>query len=263
MAYNTITLDIDARGVAYLNLNRPDKHHALNAEMIAELHTAIDYLRDTPQAHLVVIGADGPHFCAGGDLRWMQAQMAADTPTKKREASNLSAMLGALDSLPKPVIGRIQGNAYGGGLGLMCACDITVAADTARFALTETRLGLIPATIGPFVFRKLGWGHTREIFMTGSPVDSKRALQIGLLSFAVAASELDSVIDREIETALRAGPGAMAAAKALLGQFSQHPDWQEQNDIAIEALIECWNSTETKQGIEAFFDKQPAPWRKG
>lgn len=263
MAYNTITLDIDARGVAYLTLNRPDKHHALNAEMIAELHKAIDVLQDTSQAHLVVIGANGPHFCAGGDLRWMQAQISADEQTKRHEASKLSAMLSALDSLSKPVIGRIQGNAYGGGLGLMCACDINVAADTARFALTETRLGLIPATIGPFVFRKLGWGHTREIFMTGSPIDSARALQIGLVSYGVAASDLDSVIDREIDAALKAGPGAMAAAKALLRQFSQQPDWQTQNDIAIDALIECWNSAETKQGIEAFFNKQPAPWIKG
>ena len=262
MAYETITLEIDERGVAYLNLNRPDKHHALNARMISELHDAIENLANNTEVHLVILGSDGPHFCAGGDLRWMQEQMKADRATKMAEASKLSAMLTALDKMPKPVIGRVQGNAYGGGLGLICACDIAVGIEGASFALTESRLGLIPATIGPMVFRKLGWGHTRQIFMTGSKINHRRALQLGLLSLAVPADILDVTIEEEISHALKAGPKAMAAAKALLRGFSQQNDWQEQNDLAITALADCWETQETQEGISAFFNKCPAPWIK-
>ena len=262
MAYETITLEIDERGVAYLYLNRPDKHHALNAQMISELHDAIDHLADNANVHLLILGAEGPYFCAGGDLRWMQDQMAADRSTKMKEAGKLNAMLTALDKMPKPVIGRIQGNAYGGGLGLICACDIAVGNEGARFCLSETRLGLIPATIGPIVFRKLGWGHTRQIFMTGSQIDSRRALQMGLLSFAVPADALDITIEQEISNALKAGPNAMAAAKALLRSFSQQNEWQAQNDLAINALADCWERQETQEGIAAFFNKRPAPWIK-
>ena len=178
------------------------------------------------------------------------------------EASKLSAMLTALDKMPKPVIGRVQGNAYGGGLGLICACDIAVGIEGASFALTESRLGLIPATIGPMVFRKLGWGHTRQIFMTGSKINHRRALQLGLLSLAVPADILDVTIEEEISHALKAGPNAMAAAKALLHGFSQQNDWQEQNDLAITALADCWETQETQEGISAFLNKCPAPWIK-
>jgi methylglutaconyl-CoA hydratase len=212
--------------------------------------------------HLVILGSDGPHFCAGGDLRWMQEQMKAGRATKMAEASKLSAMLTALDKMPKPVIGRVQGNAYGGGLGLICACDIAVGIEGVSFALTESRLGLIPATIGPMVFRKLGWGHTRQIFMTGSKINHRRALQLGLLSLAVPADILNVTIEEEISHALKAGPKAMAAAKALLRGFSQQNDWQEQNDLAITALADCWETQETQEGISAFFNKCPAPWIK-
>ncbi|CAI8299355.1 MAG: putative enoyl-CoA hydratase echA8 [Rhodospirillaceae bacterium] len=262
MAYETITVKTDIRGVAYLYLNRPDKHHALNAQMIAELHEAIENLADNAEVHLVILGSEGPHFCAGGDLRWMQEQMTADRATKMAEAGKLSAMLTALDNMPKPVIGRVQGNAYGGGLGLICACDIAVGVEGASFALSETRLGLIPATIGPIVFRKLGWGHTRQIFMTGSKINHKRALQLGLLSFAVPTDILDITIEKEISHALKAGPNAMAAAKALLRGFSQQNDWQEQNDLAINALADCWETQETQEGISAFFNKRPPSWMK-
>lgn len=262
MSYHTIKLATDSTGVARLTLARTDKHHALNAQMIAEMHDAIQRLTTEENVHIVVLEAEGDIFCAGGDLRWMQDQMAADRPTKMKEAGKLSAMLSALDNLPKPVIGRIQGNAYGGGLGLICACDIAIACEEAVFALTETRLGLIPATIGPIVFRKLGWGGARQIFMTGSKITSQRALQIGLISFAVPQSELDKAIEAEIRTALKGGPDAMAAAKKLLRDFSHQPDWQEQNDIAIRALADCWETQETQQGINAFFDKRPAPWIK-
>jgi len=261
--YKTVTLDTDKRGVARLCLNRPDRHHALNAEMIGELHHAVDTVSADADVHLVLLCASGPHFCAGGDLRWMQDQMQADRQTKIAEAEKLSAMLNAIDTLAKPVIGRIQGNAFGGGLGMMCVCDSVIIADHARFALTETRLGLIPATIGPFVFRRLGAGATRQIFITGSQIDAARAVQLGLAAFAVPEAELDSRIENEIISALKAGPGAMARAKALLRTFSHTASWDDQNRAAVSALADCWESAETREGINAFFNKQPAPWIKG
>jgi len=260
--YNTIHLNIDDKGMARLALNRPEKFHALNAELIAEMTDAIGKISEDKKVHLVILESSGPHFCAGGDLRWMQDQMQADRQTKMAEAEKLSHMLSSLNQLEKPVIGRVQGNAYGGGLGLMCVCDIVVAAENARFALTETRLGLIPATIGPFVFRKLGEGATRQIFLTGSMIDANRALHLGLVSFVVPDTELDKTIAREAETALKAGPTAMGYAKRLLQQFSQTDDWQAQNKQAVSALADCWETQETQAGIKAFFDKQPAPWIK-
>ena len=156
MSFKTLQIDIDRRGVARSWLNRPDKHHALNAEMIAELHQAALQLGADEAVRVVVIGSDGPVFCAGGDLRWMQDQQQKDAGGRRAEAKTLSDMLAALNALPKPVIMRVQGNSFGGGLGLMSTADIVLSSAEAKFCFSETRLGLIPATIGPFVWRRLG-----------------------------------------------------------------------------------------------------------
>ena len=151
MTYQTISLTQDERGIATILLNRPDKHHAMNRQMIDEMTQAFRHLADDKAARVIVLASTGPTFCAGGDLGWMQEQMAADRAGKMAEARALSDMLTILNTLPKPVIARVQGPVYGGGIGLICACDIIIASNNSLFALTETRLGLIPATIGPFV----------------------------------------------------------------------------------------------------------------
>ena len=258
--FNTIILEKDASGLATLTLNRPERHHAFNAEMIAELTVAADHIRTEEAIRLVVIKSEGPSFCAGADLAWMKAQQDADRAGKMAEATKLAMMLKAFHDLPKPVIARVQGQAFGGGLGLMAVADIVIAAEDARFALTETRLGLIPATIGPFVMAKIGGAAARSVFITGSLMSSRRAADLGLVSIVATADMLDKCVAREVKTALSAGPGAMALAKQMVQEITAS-DLDQQITSAIEHLADCWESEETQKGIAAFFAKIPPPWQ--
>ena len=266
MTYQTISLTQDERGIATILLNRPDKHHAMNRQMIDEMTQAFRHLADDKAARVIVLSSTGPTFCAGGDLGWMQEQMAADRAGKMAEARALSDMLTILNTLPKPVIARVQGPVYGGGIGLICACDIIIASNNSLFALTETRLGLIPATIGPFVISRLGDGAARRMFITGTRLDAAAAHHIGLVSQLVGDTEdsdsmaaLDNAVTAECDIALRAAPGAMARAKELALSLGTSPT-KEMREASIIALAECWESTETQAGIAAFFAKTKAPW---
>lgn len=260
MSYKTLQLDKDKRGVARLWLNRPDKHHAMNAQMISELHQAALALGRDEAVRVVVIGSEGPIFCAGADLTWMQVQQQKDKAARIAEARTLSDMLAALNTLPKPVIMRVQGNSFGGGLGLISAADITLSADSVKFCFSETRLGLIPATIGPFIWRRLGEAGLRRLIITARLFKADEAVNYGLVAEAVAADRLDEAVEAEIKTALQAGPEAMAAAKALITAFSQTPGHTAQNEAAIVALASIWDTNGAREGINAFFAKTPPPW---
>ena len=260
MSYKTLQLDKDRRGIARLWLNRPDKHHAMNAQMISELHQAALALSRDQAVRAVVIGSDGPIFCAGADLTWMQEQQQKDKVGRIAEARTLSDMLTAINSMPKPVIIRVQGNSFGGGLGLISAADITLSADSAKFCFSETRLGLIPATIGPFIWRRLGEAGLRRLIITAKMFKADEAVRCGLVADAVASDRLDEAVEAEINTALKAGPEAMAAAKALITAFSQTPDHSAQNETAIAALTSIWDTDGARKGIKAFFAKTPPPW---
>ena len=267
MEHKTIQLSTDTRGVATLMLDRPDKHHAMSRRMIDEISHALDILAQDKAAKVIILASSGPTFCAGGDLEWMREQMAADRAGKISEARALSDMLHALNTVPKPVIARVQGPAYGGGIGLLCACDIVIASEKCKFALTETRLGLIPATIGPFVISRLGDGAARQMYITGTRLDALAAHHVGLVSHLVAddrsddtnLSALDAAVEIECVTALNAAPGAMARAKALALALGTSPT-DKMRDASITALADCWESSETLAGIEAFFAKTPPPW---
>ena len=215
MSLTTIRLDTDADGIATLTLDRPAKHHAMNAAMIAELTEAAATLGADARVRAVVLAATGPSFCAGGDLDWMRAQAAADRAGKIAEAGRLSTMLATLDALPKPLIARVQGHVYGGGVGLLAVADIAIAAEGVRLALTETRLGLVPATIGPFVVRRMGQGFARQVFFSAAPFGTDLALRAGLLHEVCPADRLDARVKRQTDAILAAAPGAVAAAKAL------------------------------------------------
>jgi methylglutaconyl-CoA hydratase len=257
--FETIRLNRDDDGIAWLTLARAQQHNAFNRMMIDEMTEAASMLASDDTLRAVVLSAEGKSFSAGGDLRWMQEQAAADRAGKMAEAHALAHMLLALNNLPMPLIARVQGNAFGGGIGLMAVADIVVAADTARFSLTETRLGLIPATIGPFVMRRLGVAGTRQTFITGSPMDAMRAQRLGLVSVAVPADDLDEALSNELKAVRAAAPGAMRTAKAYaLGQLGQ-PD-ANVIEAAINVLADSWESDEAEAGITAFFDRKPPPW---
>jgi len=258
----TITTRTDARGVATLTLNRSDKHNAMSAQMIAELHRAATDLGADPAVRAVVLTGAGDSFCAGGDLGWMREQMDADAATRADQARLLAGMLGALNALPKPLIGRVQGPAYGGGIGLMAVCDVAIGARGARFGLTETRLGLIPATIGPYVLARMGEAMARRVFMSARLFDAPEAVTLGLLARAVAPEDLDTAIEAEITPYLACAPGAVAAAKALALRLGAAPS-AEDVEHSIAQLVARWDSVEASEGIAAFFARRKPAWAKG
>jgi methylglutaconyl-CoA hydratase len=259
MDHHTIRIETDARGVATLTLARPEKRNALSAQMIAELTQAAGALGNEPLVRVVVLAAEGDSFCAGGDLSWMQEQMAADAATRATEARKLAMMLAALNNLPKPLIGKVQGQAYGGGVGMMSVCDVAVGVDGARFGLTETRLGLIPATIGPYVVARMGAAKARQVFGSARIFEADEAVRLNLLARAVAPADLDAAIEAEVKPYLSCAPGAVAEAKALIRTLAPLPT-DAQIEASIAALVTRWESPEAQIGINAFFAKQRPDW---
>ncbi|MBL4627750.1 MAG: crotonase/enoyl-CoA hydratase family protein [Roseicyclus sp.] len=255
----TLDLSVDNRGVAWLRLNRPEVHNAMDSAMIAELTSAATRLGRDPAVRVVVLTGTGVSFCAGGDLGWMRAQMQADGPTRAREARGLADMLGTLDVMAKPLIGRVQGQAFGGGVGLMSVCDVAVGVETAKFGLTEVRLGLIPATIGPYVVARMGAANARRVFFSGRRFGAEEAVALGLLARAVPEADLDAAVEAEIAPYLAAAPGAVAEGKALVAALG---GGVAEADIAttIDALVARWESAEAAEGIAAFFERRAADW---
>ena len=254
------TLDLRVtQGVAILTLDRADKRNAMSRLMIDELTQAAARLGADDAVRAVVLTAAGDTFCAGGDLRWMREQMEADAATRAEGARALAGMLGAIDALPKPVIGRVQGSAFGGGLGLIAVCDVAVAIQGARFGLTETRLGLIPATIGPYVIARIGSAAARRVFMSGRLFGAREAAELGLIARAALPDELDALVEAEVAPYLLAAPGAVAQAKALARDLGGAPSGQDV-ERSVRALVERWESCEAAEGIEAFFARRPPPW---
>ncbi len=257
-----LKLDTDARGVARLTLDRPDKHNALDAALIEALtETALRLGRD-PAVRVVVLTGAGESFCAGGDLGWMKAQMTADGPTRAREAKKLALMLNTLNTLPKPLIARVNGQAFGGGVGMMSVADVAVGVETATFGLTETRLGLIPATIGPYVVARMGEAMARRVFFSARRFDAAEAVRLGLLARSVPSSDLDAAVEAEVTPYLSCAPGAVAEAKALVRRLGPKIDEAAVADT-IDALVRRWESPEAMEGITAFFDRRKPTWSRG
>lgn len=256
--YETITLETDARGVATLTLNRPEKRNALSGLMIDELTQVAGQIVDDPAIRVVILrGAEGM-FCAGGDLNWMKAQIDADAQTRGREAGKLAGMLGALNSLTKPLIARIEGAAFGGGVGMASVCDTAVCAPDVKFGLTETRLGLLPATIGPYVIARMGEGAARRVFMSSRIFGAEEARELGLI--ARISDDLDAAVEAEVTPYLACAPGAVAEAKALALQLGSAPG-AEQVALSIDALVTRWSHTEAGEGVGAFLEKRKPNWQ--
>ncbi|MDF1802808.1 crotonase/enoyl-CoA hydratase family protein [Thalassovita sp.] len=257
---STISIERDARGVATLWLDRAEKHNAMSAQMIGELHDAAKTLGADPAVRVVVLAAKGRSFCAGGDLGWMREQFNADPETRMAEASKLAWMLQALNTMPKPLIGRVQGNAFGGGVGLASVCDVAIGSDDILMGLTETRLGLIPATIGPYVCARMGEAKARRVFMSARRFDAAEAVALGLLARVVPAEDLDAAIEAEVVPYLDCAPGAVARAKALLRALGPQID-EATIRHTVEELAACWEGTEAPEGIGAFFEKRKPNWQ--
>ena len=253
---------IDARGVATVALARPDKHNAMDAAMIDALAARFAALGADATVRAIVLTGQGASFCAGGDLGWMKAQMEADAEARAAAAHALAGMLGVIDACPKPVIGRVQGQAFGGGLGLISVCDVAVGVETARFGLTETRLGLIPATIGPYVVARMGGARARRVFMSSRVFDAAEAVALGLLARAVPAEALETAVEAEVTPYLACAPGAVAEAKSLARTLGGAPG-QGEVEASVAALVRRWESAEAQAGIAAFFARRAPDWSVG
>ena len=258
-SYPTLLISTDKRGVAFLTLNRPEKRNALSGQMIDDLTNAALSLGALNDIRAVVLSGAGPCFCAGGDLDWMKAQIGADRATRLTEARKLAMMLKTLNEMPKPLIGRIHGAAFGGGVGLLAVCDAAVAAEGSKFGLTETKLGLIPATISPYVLARIGEGAARRVFMSARVFDAHEARDLGLVAKVVAAPALDAAVQAEIAPYLSVAPSAVAATKALLRALGPRID-DAVIDETIRRLADTWDGEEAAHGIAAFLSKTPARW---
>ncbi|HEY0125353.1 MAG TPA: crotonase/enoyl-CoA hydratase family protein [Rhizobium sp.] len=260
MTSQTIRIAIDERGVAELTLARPEKHNALSAEMIDALTEAAHDLGRDARVRVVVLTGEGTSFCAGGDLGWMRAQFDATRAGRVVEARRLAMLFKALNEMPKPLLARVHGNAFGGGIGILSVCDMTIAAATARFGLTEVRLGIIPATVSPYVVARIGEANARPLFLSGKIIDAWQAHAAGLLSRVVPEDALDEAVESEIRHFLAASPQAAARAKALARSLGM-PITDELIDRVILQLVEAWESDEAREGLAAFFERRPPNWR--
>lgn len=261
MGYEYLSIAVDGP-VERLTLNRPEVRNAFNEHVIAELTSWATATAAAPverRPRVVVLAGAGKTFCAGADVTWMAKTVTYTEEENVRDATAMSRMFAALNSLPVPLIGRIHGAALGGGAGLAAVCDIVVADDQALFGFTETKLGIIPAVISPFALAKIGRSAARELFLTGARFSATRAREIGLVHAVVPAHDLDATIDRYISELLTAGPEAVAAAKALIPQVAPLEVDQAQ-PLTARAIAARRVSKEGQEGLRAFLDKRKPAW---
>jgi methylglutaconyl-CoA hydratase len=246
--------------VARLRMNRPDLHNAFDAMLIAALTGALEGLAADDDVRVVVLEGDGPSFSAGADLNWMRGMASASEAENREDALTLARLMRTLDELPKPTIARVHGAAFGGGVGLVACCDIAIATPEAKFGLTESKLGLLPAVISPYVVEAIGPRQARRWFATAELFDAATALQIGLLHGVVPAGELDAAVERQIALLLKAGPRASAQAKALVRRVAAQTDRDRLDADNASLIAQLRVSAEGQEGLSAFLDKRKARW---
>lgn len=257
---DTVTTEIDPRGVARVQLNRPAKHNAFDDTIIAELKQAFDALAARDEVRVVVLASAGNSFSAGADLGWMKRMADYDFGHNMRDAEGLAAMLRALFELPQPTIARVQGAAFGGAVGLVSCCDMAIASENASFSLSEVKIGLVPATISPFVLRAIGERACRRYFTTGERFDSREAHRLGLVSEVVPSEQLDGAVDQLVEKLLANGPQAIRAAKDLINEVAGKPITQALVEDTCARIAHIRVSKEGQEGLTAFLDKRKPGW---
>jgi methylglutaconyl-CoA hydratase len=257
----TESLLLDRAGpVARLRLHRPALHNAFDAALIAALTAALDQLAGDDGVRVVVLEGAGASFSAGADLNWMRGMAAAGEAENREDALALARLMRVLDELPKPTIARVHGAAFGGGVGLVACCDIAVGAEGAKFGLTESRLGLLPAVISPYVIAAIGVRQARRYFATAEVFDAMQAQRIGLLHEVVAPDALDAAVDRQIALLLKAGPAASAQAKSLVREIAAQSDRDAIDAANADLIARLRVSAEGQEGLSAFLDKRPPAW---
>ncbi len=262
MTGKTVLMEIDGRGVATVTLNRPDVHNCFNADVVTGLRESFDDLAGRDDLRAVVLQAGGKSFCAGVDLNWMKEIGTFTEAENVADAKRMAGMFDKLNTLPVPTIAKVQGSAFAGGLGLIAACDIAVAADHAKFAVTEVRLGLIAAAISPYLIAAIGAGPARRYFQTAERFDAAEAKRIGLLHDAVSADALDGAVDGIIANILKNAPASLRACKTLIRECAG-PITEDIQDDTASRIAAVRATPEGQEGISAFFEKRQPAWMAG
>ncbi len=256
---NVIT-NIDARGVATVTLTRPERHNAFDDVIIADLRSAFDDLATRKEVRVVVLASEGRNFSAGADLGWMKRMAGYDYEHNLQDAWQLAGMLRALYQLPQPTIARVQGAAFGGAVGLVSCCDMAVGSDRSSFALSEVKIGLVPATISPYVLRAIGERAARRYFTTAERFDAARALQLGLLSEVVAEDALDATLEQLVTAILDNGPAAVRAAKELITVVADRELDTNLVEETCTRIAHIRVTEEGQEGLGAFLEKRSPAW---
>jgi methylglutaconyl-CoA hydratase len=257
---STCRAELDERGAVTLTLARPEKHNALGQQMVSELDDLLGWAAGRPETRLLVLAAEGKHFCAGADLADMQAMAAASYQENIADARRIAAMLRRLDTFPRPTLALVQGAAYGGAVGLACCCDMVIASPQARFCLSEVRLGLAAAVISPYVLRALGSRQARRFVLTAEVVEAAEAVRAGFAhQIAEDLAAARAVWEHQV---LAGAPGAQAAAKALLAAAAGRPIDDDLVAMTAARIAELRAAPEGREGLAAFFDRRPPAWAR-
>ena len=255
-----INIEIMETGRATVTLQRPEMHNAFDEALIAALHDAFTQLGENDDVRCIVLAAEGRSFSAGADLNWMKRMSTYTHEQNLGDANALAAMLHAIATCPKPTIAAVQGPCYGGGVGLAATCDMAIASEEAAFSLSEVKLGLIPATIAPYVVAGMGERMAHRYFLSGERFDAMKAYEIGFVHDVVPMGELDAAVDDLVATLLKNGPAAMAASKALIFAVANKPVDQGVLDDTAKRIADIRGTDEGKEGIAAFLEKRKPNW---
>ena len=256
----SLQLDRPTPGVAWVKMSRPAVFNAFDEAMIGELDAAFAQLEGDAAVRVIVLAGEGRHFSAGADLQWMQRASSATPEWNLADARRFAAMLARIEACPKPTVARVQGAALGGGVGLVCACDIAIAADNASFSVSEAKFGILPAVIGPYVTNAVGKRQARRLALTTTRIDAAEALAIGLVQQVVAADQLDAALDRTVRELLAGGPAAQAEIKQLFAQLAVGPITPEVRELTAQTISRVRGTDEAREGFAAFLAKRPANW---
>jgi methylglutaconyl-CoA hydratase len=246
--------------VATVILARPDAHNALNADLIDELKRCFEELAEDQETRVVVLAGEGRSFCAGADIGYMRETAGLSYEENLEDARRVAMMYWTIDECPKPVVAKVQGVAMGGGAGLLAVADVVVADSEARFAFSEIKLGIAPATISPFVVRKIGVSHARSLFLTGERFGAERAREIGLTHEVVSSDGLDAAVDEKVGQLLQGGPVAQATLKGLLRRL-ETTEPMEAPGLTARVISELRTGEEGQEGLAAFIEKRDPRWR--
>ena len=260
MSQNIVTTDIDSRGVATVTLNNPDKHNAFDDSIIAELTAAFNAVASNDEVRIMVLASNGKNFSAGADLNWMKRMASYSFDENLADARALAEMLKLLNFMPKPTIARVQGAVFGGAVGLVSCCDMAVATTRASFCLSEVKIGLIPATISPYVVAAIGQRAARRYFMTAERFTAETATQLGLVTELVEETALDEQINTLIDCLLTNSPAAVKASKQLIFDVAERDISDELIASTCEDIACIRVSEEGQEGLSAFLEKRPAAW---